>query len=104
MNTKFAEKTADLIEDATQNADKNAPFTLYSPIYQQRVMALGHAGQVGVGVHSNWVVFNSLIQQVSSEDNPIQLIGIDEEGGRRSCEEEVEVDSFDFEVDEPEID
>ena len=80
LNTKFAEKTADLIENATQNADKNAPFTLYSPTYQQRVMTLGHAGQIGVGVHSNWVVFNSLIQQVSSEDNPIQLIGTDEEG------------------------
>ncbi|HPQ78885.1 MAG TPA: hypothetical protein PLG47_00310, partial [Candidatus Dojkabacteria bacterium] len=80
LNTKFAEKTADLIEDATQNSDKNAPFTLYSPIYQQRVMALGHSGQIGVGVHSDWVVFNSLVQQVSSEDNPIQLIGVTEEG------------------------
>ena len=46
-------------------------------------MTLGHAGQIGVGVHSNWVVFNSLIQQVSSKENLIQLIDTDEDGTQK---------------------
>ena len=78
INTDFAESTANLIESAVSGED-NKPFTIYNPIYQQRIMSLGHSGMLGTAVHSNWVVFNPLLQQLSTVEEPIQLLNTEGE-------------------------
>jgi len=79
VNTNFAESSADLIDETISSENDWKRFTLYNPVYQQKVMALGHSGQIGVSVHSNWVIFSSILQQISINGQPIKLMNINEE-------------------------
>lgn len=74
LNTDFAEGTAEAIDKAYSG--ENSGFSVFKPIYQQRVMNLGASGKLGISVHSNWVTFNSIMQQFSTKENPIKIGGL----------------------------
>lgn len=74
LNTDFAKGTAEEI-DAVYNKE-TTNFSVFKPLYQHQVMSLGASGKLGIGVHSNWVTFNSILQQISTEENPIRIEGL----------------------------
>lgn len=74
LNTDFAESTAEVIDEIY--SDDISAFSVFKPIYQQQVMNLGASGKLGIGVHSNWVTWNSILQQYSTDENPIQIQGL----------------------------
>lgn len=78
LSTKFAEDTAELIDEKISTGIN---YSIYDDRHQNRVMMLGASGKMGIGVHSNWVVLNSLFQQVPPALRPQLFKGIDEEGG-----------------------
>jgi hypothetical protein len=76
LSTKFAEDTASLIDDKISTGTN---YSIYDDRHQSRVMMLGASGKMGIGVHSNWVVLNSLFQQVPISDKPQLIKGYDED-------------------------
>lgn len=74
LNTDLANATANIIDEATQNENNSETFTIFDDEYQENILKSGASGQFGVGVHSNWVVFNSLVQQVE-DDEGVSLKG-----------------------------
>ncbi len=68
LSTDFSESSAKEI-DAKMNQNKE--FNIYSPSIQRKVMKLGADGKLGIGVHSNGVTINSILQQL---DKPMQFI------------------------------
>lgn len=78
LSTKFAEDTASLIDDKISTGTN---YSIYDDRHQSRVMMLGASGKMGIGVHSNWVVLNSLFQQVPISDKPQLIKGYDNETG-----------------------
>jgi hypothetical protein len=66
LSMEFAGTQAELLQD------DDAPFnTILSDEYQTNKMNLGAVGQMGIGVYSNYVVLNSLTQQL---ETPIHLL------------------------------
>ena len=62
LSLDFTSKQAEMIESLTQSSDyKN--FTILSDEYQKQKMYLGAAGKSGIGVYSNYLVFQALAQQ-----------------------------------------
>lgn len=78
LSTKFAKDTASLIDDKISTG---ANYSIYDDRHQSRVMMLGASGKMGIGVHSNWVVLNSLFQQVPISDKPQLIKGYDNKTG-----------------------
>ena len=74
LNTDFAEGTAEAIDKVYSG--ESSGFSVFKPIYQQQVMNLGASGKLGISVHSNWVTFNSIMQQFSTKENPIRIGGL----------------------------
>lgn len=70
INTDLSDVTVKDMEKVVSTADPNT-FSLFSTQHQKAVLSLGAVGKMGIGVHSNWVVFNSLLQQL---DEPLVLI------------------------------
>jgi len=58
LSMKFASDMADTLQD-----DDDEFTTILSDSYQRNKMNLGAVGQMGIGVYSNYVVLNSLLQQ-----------------------------------------
>lgn len=69
LSTDFSEESAFEIDSRLSSQEEF--FSIYSPSVQRRVMKLGADGKMGIGVHSNAVTMNSLLQQL---DNPLQFI------------------------------
>lgn len=64
LSTDFAESTAKEM-DKKINSNNDNIYNIYSPITQSKIMALGADGKMGIGVHSNAVTMNSLLQQTN---------------------------------------
>lgn len=77
LSTDFAEDTAKAMNDKI-NQDTSNIYNIYSPTTQMKLMALGADGKMGIGVHSNAVTMNSLLQQLGSQPRAIK--SVDEEG------------------------
>lgn len=75
LSTDFAEDTADLIDE---KLSEGSNYFLYDDRHQKKVLRFGASGKLGIGVHSNWVVLNSLFQQMSQK--PQLINGYTEEG------------------------
>lgn len=69
LSTDFSEESASMIDEKLSANEEF--FNIYSPSTQRKVMKLGADGKMGIGVHSNAVTINSLLQQL---DNPLQFI------------------------------
>lgn len=69
LSTDFSEESASEIDSRLSSQEEF--FNIYAPSVQRRVMKLGADGKMGIGVHSNAVTMNSLLQQL---DNPLQFI------------------------------
>ena len=69
LSTDFSEQSAEEID--SKLSQKEPYFNIYSPSVQRKVMKLGADGKMGIGVHSNAVTMNSILQQL---DNKIQFI------------------------------
>ena len=72
VNTEMAENTADVMEKSLATV-KDDNFTIFSDGHQRSIMKLGASGKLGIGVHSNWVVFNALLQQSEKPVNLLQM-------------------------------
>lgn len=68
LSTDFAENTASYMNNNLSNGQDNI-FNIYSPLTQAKIMALGADGKTGIGVHSNFVTQNSLLQQFANIDS-----------------------------------
>jgi len=66
LSTDFAENTAKEM-DKKLNTNTNNIYNIYSPLTQSKIMALGADGKMGIGVHSNAVTMNSLLQQTNAD-------------------------------------
>lgn len=75
LSIDFAKSQAQLISNITATDDKL--FTILDDTYQKDKMYLGASGKLGIGVYSNYVVFNSMVQQL---DNDISIRTVDEDG------------------------
>lgn len=76
LSTDFSEETAAMIDEKISSKDPY--FNIFSPHTQRKVMKLGADGKMGIGVHSNAVTMQSLLQQLHE---PIQVIkGKDSDG------------------------
>lgn len=65
LSTDFSENTAAIIDNKNKAAKKDAPrYNIYSYNTQNSVLKSGSMGKIGIGVHSNGVTFNSLLQQL----------------------------------------
>lgn len=64
LSIDFAKEQANKISSVTSKTNKN--FSHLSPSYQREKMNLGAVGKLGIGVYSNYVTFNSLLQQSDS--------------------------------------
>jgi|GEM_PF-4143393 len=71
LTTDFANSTANLIEAANNSVNNRYNYSILDDISQKEALRLGASGKLGIGVHSKWVVFNSLLQQ---QDEPIRII------------------------------
>ena len=71
LTTDFANKTANLIDEKSSKLESERDFSILDDIYQKKALRLGASGKLGIGVHSKWVVFNSLLQQ---QEKPIRII------------------------------
>lgn len=69
LSTDFSEQSASEID--SRLSAQEPYFNIYSPSVQRKVMKLGADGKMGIGVHSNAVTMNSLLQQL---DTPLQFI------------------------------
>jgi hypothetical protein len=77
LSTEFAEDTADFIDAKVSSKTK---LSIYDDRHQNKIMMLGASGKLGIGVHSNWVVLNSLFQQMNENSKPQLYEGTTEEG------------------------
>ncbi len=78
LSTDFAESTAQAMDKKINDSTDNI-YNIFSPTTQSNIMALGADGKMGIGVHSNAVTMNSLLQQLGSETKSIKAY--DEETG-----------------------
>lgn len=79
LSTKFAEDTADAIDQKLNSAVDSSNFSIFDDRHQKSILRLGASGKLGIGVHSNWVVLNSLLQQLSIQ--PRLISGYDTQTG-----------------------
>lgn len=80
LSTKFAEDTASAIEDKLNSTVDESNFSIFDDEHQKSILRLGASGKLGIGVHSNWVVLNSLFQQM---ETPPQIVsGFDSNTGK----------------------
>ena len=70
LSMDFAKSQAELIQSELEKTNEDKYFSLLDDTYQKEKMYLGASGKLGIGVYSNYVVFNSLLEQL---DNPVQL-------------------------------
>ena len=63
LSTDNAQNTADEMDRKIKENNSDKFFNIYSPHVQDEIMARGSSGKIGIGEHSNAVVFNSLLQQ-----------------------------------------
>ena len=68
LSTDFAEGTASYMNNKLSNNQDNL-FNIYSASTQANIMMLGADGKTGIGVHSNFVTQNSLLQQFANIDS-----------------------------------
>lgn len=52
------------ITDKTVEDPSKKYFTVYDSLHQREVMDSGNSGKLGIGIHSLWVTFNALSQQL----------------------------------------
>lgn len=64
LSTQFAEDTAEAIDGKLNSTVNNDNFSIFDDRHQKSILKLGASGKLGIGVHSNWVVLNSLFQQM----------------------------------------
>jgi len=64
LSTKFAEDTAEAIDSKLNSQKDESNFSIFDDAHQKSILKLGASGKLGIGVHSNWVVLNSLFQQM----------------------------------------
>lgn len=69
LSTDFAEDTASLLSESSEAIDPD--FSIYDAEVQGNIMKAGADGKLGIGVHSNGVTINSLLQQL---DKPLYLL------------------------------
>lgn len=69
LSTDFSEGTASAMDNLLSSTEDNSVFNVYSPFNQRSIFKLGASGKMGIGVHSNAVTMNSLLQQYDSEAN-----------------------------------
>ena len=67
INTDMAENTVKLMNAAIRSSKNNKNFSIYGYEHQKGILRSGASGKLGIGVHSNWVVWNSLVQQADEE-------------------------------------
>jgi hypothetical protein len=67
LSMDFARGQAEILEKLNETSEDDNDFTILSDEYQKYKMNLGSSGKSGIGVYSNYVVLNSLIQQINSE-------------------------------------
>jgi predicted NAD-dependent protein-ADP-ribosyltransferase YbiA (DUF1768 family) len=67
INTDMAQETAKMIDTKIKSSQKKDNFTIYGYEHQKSTLRLGASGKLGIGVHSNWVVWNGLVQQSEKE-------------------------------------
>lgn len=67
LSTKFAEDTAQAIDEKLNSTVNNSNFSIFSDEHQKSILRLGASGKLGIGVHSNWVTLNSLFQQLENK-------------------------------------
>ena len=79
LSTQFAEDTADAIDSKLNSAKDDINFSIFDDEHQKSILRLGASGKLGIGVHSNWVVLNSLFQQMQVA--PQLVSGYNEETG-----------------------
>lgn len=79
LSTKFAEDTAEAIDNELNSAKDDSNFSIFDDAHQKSILRLGASGKLGIGVHSNWVVLNSLFQQMPN--SPQIVAGYNEETG-----------------------
>lgn len=79
LSTKFAEDTAEAIDNELNSAKDDSNFSIFDDAHQKSILRLGASGKLGIGVHSNWVVLNSLFQQMKEYPQIVQ--GYNEETG-----------------------
>lgn len=80
LSTDFAKDTANLIDKTYKGQTSNPHFSVFDDRTQKEALRLGASGKLGIGVHSNWVVFNSLLQQQKEEDAVRLIVGKGENG------------------------
>lgn len=83
LSTDFANNTATEMDRVLSSAKDNSVYNVYSPSSQRSIMKLGADGKMGIGVHSNAVTMNSILQQYNSEENgELRFYSVDPEGNR----------------------
>ena len=80
LSTQFAEDTAELIDNKLNSQKDDSNFSIFDDRHQKSILKLGASGKLGIGVHSNWVVLNSLFQQM--ENKPTLVNGYNQETGQ----------------------
>lgn len=75
LSTKFAEDTADAIDDKSSNDDRF--FNIFDPVTKRRIRKAGAYGSIAIGGHSSLLTFNSILQQL---DVPLQFFKEDADG------------------------
>ena len=77
INTEMAENTAKLMEVVINSSKGDENFSVFSFEHQKSIMRLGASGKLGIGVHSNWVVWNGLIQQATENIGLTRVTNVD---------------------------
>ncbi len=73
LSTDVAEETAELIDAETKTSSlTDSTFSIFDDAHQAKILKLGASGKLGIGVHSNWVVLNSIMQQ---SKQPLTILG-----------------------------
>jgi len=80
LSTKFAEDNAKAIDDKINSQNTGENFSIFDDRHQKSILKLGASGKLGIGVHSNWVVLNSLFQQM--EKKPRLINGFNQKTGK----------------------
>ena len=71
LSTDFAASTANIIAKVAEASNYNPHYSIYDDRVQKDALRLGASGKLGIGVHSNWVVFNSLMEQL---EKPLRIM------------------------------
>lgn len=80
LSTQFAEDTAEAIDGKLNSQVDDSNFSIFDDRHQKSILKLGASGKLGIGVHSNWVVLNSLFQQM--EKQPQLINGFNSKTGQ----------------------